>query len=108
MIRGGKHRPSVAERQLQLMRERPPGERPEPARGPYPFPDHRPLSEQPEGPQAALGPALPPRAALYRQAREVERLAASAAECAIAGPRCDLARAQRKLDAIRAILGERG
>lgn len=52
------------------------------------------------------GPVLPPRGAVHARAIEIERLARIAAECAMAGPACDLNRALGKLRQIAAIAGD--
>lgn len=52
-----------------------------------------------------IGPVLPPRGVIYAQAREAVTLGLRAMEMAMAGPRCDLAAAQRQLDRLRAVLG---
>lgn len=56
--------------------------------------------------QADLGPVLPPRAAVHDRARELQQLAARAAEFSGTGPTADLSLALRQFEAMRAVLGE--
>ncbi len=58
------------------------------------------------GAPADIGPVMPPRRVVYERAREVAALAELARDCAMAGPRCNLARSLAMLDRIRAILGD--
>ncbi|MDR7102974.1 hypothetical protein [Croceicoccus sp. BE223] len=56
--------------------------------------------------QAEIGPVgLKTRGAVYALARDIAVHAQIAAELAVAGPGCDVARARAKLDQIRAMLG---
>lgn len=55
--------------------------------------------------QDDIGASVPPRWRVYRDARELAKLAQMAAELATEGPRCDVARAALVLDRMRAILG---
>lgn len=58
-----------------------------------------------DDPLSDLGPRLPSRMQVYRQAEELERLARLARELATSGPHADLPRAVRQLDKARALLG---
>lgn len=55
-------------------------------------------------PWSDLGPSVPPRMAVYRQAAELEQLARMARDLASAGPLADVPRAMRVLDRARALL----
>jgi hypothetical protein len=51
---------------------------------------------------------MPSRFAIYAKGRDLAARAQRVMEFSVAGPGCDLARAQRELDAMRAILGPDG
>lgn len=55
--------------------------------------------------QSDLGPAMLPAGVAYQRAREIEQLAARAAEFARRGPQQDMALVQKQFDRIRAIMG---
>ena len=52
-----------------------------------------------------IGPSAMPRCRVYRDARELQALAAMAVELSTQGPRADVPRAMKMLDRMRAILG---
>ena len=52
-----------------------------------------------------IGPSALPRWRVYELAREIEAMAKIAVELSSPGARCDVARAQRQLDRMRAVLG---
>lgn len=56
--------------------------------------------------QSELGPIMPPRWQVYRDARELYQLAQVALDCSITGPSENLPRALGAMDRMRAILGE--
>jgi hypothetical protein len=53
-----------------------------------------------------IGPTAPLRWRVYEIAREIEAMAKIAVELSGKGPHADVARAQRQLDRIRAVLGD--
>lgn len=53
-----------------------------------------------------LGPVLPPRSDVHHRARELQALAARAAEFSGNGPTADLQLALRQFEHMRALLGE--
>lgn len=55
-----------------------------------------------------IGPIVPPRMEVYRQASELELLARLARELATAGPGADVPRAVRMLNRARVLLGPGG
>ncbi len=55
-----------------------------------------------------IGPTAPPRWQVYTAARELQALAVRAVELSTAGPRCDVAEAERVLARARALLGPGG
>ena len=55
--------------------------------------------------QAEIGPVLLPRGVVYRMANEIGRRAMRMRELASPGACCDLAAAQRELEAIHALSG---
>lgn len=64
------------------------------------------LPERGSEAQAEIGPVgLQTRGAVYALARDIAAQAQIAAELAVAGPGCDVARARAKLEQIRAMLG---
>jgi hypothetical protein len=65
---------------------------------------HDPAFPGPADAQAELGPALPPRMAVYAMAAEVSALSRIAMELSLAGPGCDLPRAVKLLARIRTAL----
>lgn len=52
-----------------------------------------------------LGPTLPSRGDLRVKAMEAQKIAQIISEITVAGPRCDVPRAARLMDKLRAVVG---